>query len=153
MRRDWSTTRRVWITAVVLAALVIGGGGGIWLLRGFAVRATYRVEPGKLTLGIEAEVVPTYKGIELPPDRYMIDDVPPPMMSPVGNPAHRCLGQRQLGTRPSRGPIRGRGTDKEPGVVFLTVAILSPNDEPKTPLQSAHLEVKRKGPPTLRVYP
>ena|SRR5271157_1691892 len=67
MRRDWSTTRRVWITAVVLAALVVGGGGVIWLLRGFALRATYRAEPGKLTLGIEAGVVPAYQGMELHP--------------------------------------------------------------------------------------
>ncbi len=83
MRRDWSTTRRVWITAVVLAALVIGGGGVIWLLRGFALRARYRVEPGKLTLGSEAEVVPSYQGMELPAAKYMTDDVPP-----VRNPAH-----------------------------------------------------------------
>jgi len=83
MRRDWSTTRRVWITAVVLAALVIGGGGGIWLLRGFALRARYRVKPGKLTLGSEAEVVLSYQGMELPAVKYMADDVPP-----VRNPAH-----------------------------------------------------------------
>jgi hypothetical protein len=90
MRRDWLTTRRVWITAVVLAALVIGGGGGIWLLRGFALRATYRAEPGKLTLGIEAGVVPSYQGMELPTARYMTDDVPPLLEIPklrkgVGN--------------------------------------------------------------------
>ena len=83
MRRDWSTTRRVWITALVLAALVIGGAGGIWLLRDFALRASYRAEPGKLTLGIEVGVVPTYQGMELPTARYMTDDVPP-----VRNPAH-----------------------------------------------------------------
>ncbi len=82
MRRDWSTTRRVWFTAVVLAALVIGGGGGIWLLRAFALRATYRAEPGKLTLGIEAGVVPTYQGMELPPARYMTDDVPTLLETP-----------------------------------------------------------------------
>jgi hypothetical protein len=110
MRRDWSTTRRVRITAVVLAALVIGGGGGIWLLRGFAVRATYRVEPGKLTLGIEAEVVPTYKGIELPPDRYMIDDVPPPMTS---RPCWKSRAPMPR-TTPARNEAKP-GTDKGSG--------------------------------------
>jgi hypothetical protein len=86
----------VWITAVVLAALVIGGDGAIWFLRGFALRATYRAEPGKLTLGIQAEVLPTYQGMELPPARYMNDDVPPLLEIPrtsTSDDARRERGQ------------------------------------------------------------
>ncbi len=76
MQQDWPTNRRLWLMAVVLAALVIAGGGGIWLLRGFTLRATYRAEPGKLTVGIEAGLAPTDQSMELPPARY-ITDFPP----------------------------------------------------------------------------
>jgi len=75
VRRDWPTNRRLGLTAVVLAALVIAGGG-IWLLRGLALRATYRAEPGKLTVDIEAGLMPTERPLELPPARY-ITDFPP----------------------------------------------------------------------------
>jgi len=84
----------VWITAVVLAALVIGGGGGIWLLRGFALRARYRVEPGKLRLGIEAEVVPSYQGMELSAAKCMTDDVPPLLEIPAAGDSDDASSER-----------------------------------------------------------
>lgn len=92
MRRDRSMKRRVVaravvvvLTAVLLTALVLGGVGAIRLLQGFTLRATYRAEPGKLTVGIKAELEPSYQGIELPPPPTYIseDDVPPPLEIPA----------------------------------------------------------------------